>query len=668
MKTSFYTESILYWLARGVSALAQRLPPTVNCALGAVVGEAIHLATARRRVVAMDSLRAAFGDRYVPAEYRRIVREMSRNLGRTLLEVAAFPRVDRAYADRWLKLSSGSRERLEKALQGGRGVIFIAAHLGNWELGGLVGALHGYPMLVLARQQGWPRLNRLLTRYRESAGCRVITKGFALRELIRGLREGRVVGILADQDAGKNGVLSPLFGRLVSTAPGTMDLAIKTGAPLLPFFMVRQRGPAHRMVIGEPLEIPAQGTRGDRVRAGIAAYLQGLERQIREHPDQWLWLHRRWKSTPERRILIFSDGKQGHLAQSSALAEKLEAAWKEKMAGDDRLRGIEKKLVSRAVAEIRYRHPVWRAVLALVASAAPRRFAGGDRLLKWALAPESYRAIRSAHADWAISCGASTAPVNLLWAGAIRARTIHVLRTAFPSWRLFDLAVIPRHDWKGRRPPAEALTVAGALAPAVQTNGEKAVKWGRLLGMSGRRVVGLLVGGPAQGLPLDRENLRQAVEGAVAAVERMDADLLVTTSRRTPAELEEWLAQRLGDHLRCRLLVLVNQDRTGGLANTREAIPCIFSLAGALVVSGDSISMVSEAVSTAKPVVSFSPGKGTKYDRFLREMHDAGKLRLADPSEIGDTLAELLKSPEKGSGTFAQKVPDPVMERLRRWV
>ena len=666
MKANFYTESILYWLARGVSALAQRIPPSWNCALGVAVGGVIHLVTPSRRVVALDNLRAAFGDRYSPEEYRRMIRQMLQNLGMTLMEVAAIPRIDRAYLERWITSAPGSRERMGVALRGGKGVILMTGHLGNWELSSISGALQGYPTLVLVREQGWPKLNRLLTRYRESKGCHVVTKGFAVRELIHGLREGKIVGILADQDGGKNGVLSPFFGRLASTAPGTIELGLKTGAPILPIFLVREKGPTHRLIAEEPLKIPAGGTPEERVRAGVAAYLQVLERQIRQNPTQWLWLHRRWKSTPERKILIFSDGKAGHAAQSKALAEKLEAAWERKCAGDQRLKGIRKPLVSCATAEIRYRHPARRAVLALAASATPRRFAGGDRWLRWALTEESYRAIRSAHADWAISCGGSTAAVNLLWSGAIRAQTIHITRVAVPSWRRFDLAVIPRHDWKGRPPPAQPLTIDGALVSATSTNGTQAAEWARRLSLSRRAAIGLLVGGPARGLPMDRQDLQQAVDGAIAAAERLDADLLVTTSRRTPVELEEWLARRLRQHPRCRLLVLVNRNQTGGLENTQEAVPCIFSLARCLLVSGDSISMVSEAVSTAKPVVSFSPGQGTKYDRFLREMNAQGALKLVRPEEVEEALAELLR--EKGSGTFSRKVLDPVVERLKQWV
>jgi len=347
MKANFYTESILYSLARAVSALAKRLHPRVNAAIGAAAGTLLYaLLTARKRV-ALDNLRAAFEDRCTPRQYRRILREMFQNFGRTFMEIAAIPRIDRAYIDRWVPPSPGSREHMESALAKGKGVVLITGHFGNWELSSISGALYGYPTLVLAREQGWPKLNQLLIRYRESKGCKVVTKGFAVRELVQGLKEKKIIGILSDQDAGKRGTLAPFFGRLASTASGAVELSIRTGAPIVPIFIVRKSGPAHELVAEEPLVVPEQGTEEERVKAGVAAYLQVLERRIRRNPAQWLWLHRRWKSTPQRRILIFSDGKAGHAAQSRALAGKMQAAWERKIAGDPRPKGIPKEFPGR---------------------------------------------------------------------------------------------------------------------------------------------------------------------------------------------------------------------------------------------------------------------------------------------------------------------------------
>ena len=234
MKANFYTESVLYWTVKKVSKLAQKLPPEWNVRIGAAAGTLLYYALPGRQRVALDNLRGAFGKGYTPAEYQRMIRALFQNFGRMFMEVAAIPAMDRATVDRWVMVAPSCRERLEKALALGKGVIFITGHFGNWEMISITGALHGYPTLVLAREQGWPKLNRMLTDVRESKGCRVVTKGFPVRELIQGLRDGRIVGILADQDGGRNGVLSPFFGRLASTAPGTVALAVSTGAPILP--------------------------------------------------------------------------------------------------------------------------------------------------------------------------------------------------------------------------------------------------------------------------------------------------------------------------------------------------------------------------------------------------------------------------------------------------
>ncbi|MBI3323187.1 MAG: mitochondrial fission ELM1 family protein [Candidatus Omnitrophica bacterium] len=700
MKASFFTESVLYWLARGVSALAQRATPEWNARIGAGVGVALYHLAGKRRAVAMGNLRAAFGDSYSADQYEGILRSLHRNLGRTLLEVAAIPRIDRAYVDQYVQVAPGSRERLEAALAKGRGVLFVTGHFGNWELISLTGALHGYPTLVLARAQGWPRLNRLLTQYRESKGCRVVTKGFPVRDLIRGLREGKIIGILADQDGGANGVLAPLFGRLASTAAGAIALGINTGAPIIPVFMVRQEGPLHSLVLEEPLQIPEQGDLEDRVRAGVAAYLSVLERYIRRYPDQWFWLHRRWKSCPERHVVVLSDGKAGHLAQCRELVERVKTAWDARSAGDKRLAGVTKPLVWKRTIPVRYRHPAWRPVLQLVAAALPRRFPSAERWLRWALDPESYRMLASTFADVTVSCGSSTAAVNLIWSWAVRAKSAHITRSGLPSWRRFDLAVIPRHDL--RRPPraGNLLVIDGALAPSRRADESRAKEWRQRLRLSRGRQIGVLLGGPAKGVEIPLADVERAVGGLLSAAEELDAELLVTSSRRTPLAVETWLAQALGRHPRCRLLALVNRRDAGRLDGTEEAVPCIFGLSHALVVSGDSISMVSEAVATGKPVISFPPrplrqrrwgGPDTKYHRFLRRMDDLGSVQVVEASGVkeavaravrdgvGSVRAELveartvspfdkpaLRAPEglrvTGQGS------DPVVEFLKRWL
>ncbi|MBI3615063.1 MAG: mitochondrial fission ELM1 family protein [Candidatus Omnitrophica bacterium] len=678
MKASFFTESILYSLARGLSAALRVVPPTWGTGFGSGVGTLAYWMLPRRRTVALGNLKSAFGGSYSPGEYQRILKGMFRHFGMTLLEVARIPWIDRAYVDRWVQMAPGSREHLEETLAKGRGVIFITGHFGNWELISITGALHGYPTLVLAREQGWPKLNALLTRYRESAGCRVVTKGFPIRELIRGLEERRVVGILSDQDGGRNGVLAPFFKRLASTAPGAIALSLNTGAPVLPIFMVRRKGPAHTLYVGEPLKIPQEGSLQDRIQAGIAAYLEVLEETVRRYPAQWLWLHRRWKSSPQRRVLIFSDGKAGHRSQAIALSQRMEAAWKVRLQRDKRLNGLNrlkgsaKSLMKVETVEVVFRHPLARVILRLVASAVPRRFPFGDAWLRWTLTPDSYRALAARSADWSISCGSSTAAVNLLWAWSVGSKAIHIHRSRWPSWSRFALSLIPGHDRPPQPAPANVLMIDGALAPLCRTEGDQLQKWRQILQLSNGRQIGLLVGGPARGLTLEPADVERTVRGLMEAAEKLNAELLVTSSRRTPPAVEGWLQQVLGNYPRCRLLVLVNRREAGQLQATEEAIPCLFGLSQVLVVSGDSISMVSEAVESGKPVVSFL-GDGlrtaTKYHRFLQQMDFQGRIKLASPEKVGEAVVSVIaRTPNEVRGTKQSQGMDSITEFLTQWL
>ena len=673
MKASFYTESILYWLAKGLGFCAQQAPAGWNAAVGAGIGTLAFHALPKRRVVALGNLRAAFGAAYSPQEYRRILRGMFRHFGITLMEVARIPRIDRAYVDRWVEIAPGSRERLEQALAPGRGAIFLTGHFGNWELISITGALLGYPTLVLAREQGWPRLNALLTRYRESKGCRVVTKGFPIRELIRGLEQGRIVGILSDQDGGRNGVLAPFFGRLASTAPGAIALSVSTGAPILPVFITRVRGSAHRLLVEEPLQIPSAGPLEERIRQGTAIYLERLERAVRSRPDQWLWFHRRWKSSPQRRLLLLTDGRAGHESQMRGLADRIEKGCRIRARQDKRLAGGPKSLVRVETSPVAFRHPAARLILSALASCVPRRFPGGDLWLRLALTPDSYRSIRCAYADLSLSCGTAAAPVNLLFGWGIGCRTVQIGRSRWPSWRRFHLALIPAHD----RPPRSApnlLVTDGTLVSPHPTDPEQLQQWRDRLGIKAGRQIGFLLGGAARGAQVDLAQVQPVTEGLLEAARRLDAELLVTSSRRTSPAVERWLHDRLSADPRCRLLVLVNQGQSGRLDSTAAAVPCILGLSEAVVVSGDSVSMISEALGCAKPVVSFLPSangfREPKYHRFLAGLERQGKIRLASPEAVGRAVVRVLEEgvasiePVPGTGTGS----DPLVEFLARWL
>lgn len=669
MKASFFTESILYWLVRGLSAAACRLPPQVSVAAGRGLGRLAYHALPRRRRAALSNLQMAYEGAYGRRELQGLAREVFEHFGMTLMEVAMMPRMDRAYMDRWLTISPESRQRVEQALAQGHGAIFLTAHFGNWEIGSLAAALRGYPLLVLAREQGWPRLNGLLNRYRESRGCRVITKGFPIREMIHGLNAGRLVGILSDQDGGRHGVLAPFLGKLASTAPGVINLSLSTQAPILPAFAVRRRGPAFSFYVEEPLVIPEEGSLEERIRHGVEAYVKLLETYVRRYPAQWLWMHRRWKTSPQRRLLLVSDGKAGHRNQLMAFSRRTEQALKEKFRQDQRLSGISEPLLKVKTVEIQFRSPLGRAAVSLAAALLPKGWPA-DFILRFALKTEAYRALASSYADLTASCGSAAAGVNLLWAASTGARAIHIQRSDFPCWRRFDLAVIPRHDRPRPASSPRLIVIDGALTDGAPRGAQEIKRWEELLATSEAQAIGLLIGGPGPGVRLDLADLQGMIRGLLSSAERLNVPLLVTTSRRTGPAAEEWLSRNLGSHPRCRLLTLVGRGESGPLNSTGEAVACIFALSRALVVTGDSISMVSEAVASQHPVVSFLPrcagwfGSGSKHHRFLEGLAQAGKVTLAEPQAVGEAVARAL---EKNAPAAAPS-SDPVVERLAQWL
>ncbi len=188
---------------------------------------------------------------------------------------------------------------LTTVVQNGRGAVVASAHLGNWELGGAALTARGIPMDVVARGQRNVLFDNDLTATRRSLGMRVVSQAQARRGVLGALREGRVVGLVADQDAGGDGVFVDFFGYAASTARGPALFALRTGSPLYLGLAVREPGLPQRYTIHlEPIEIEPTGDRDRDVQAMVQAYTTRLEAAIRAHPAQYFWHHRRWKTRP----------------------------------------------------------------------------------------------------------------------------------------------------------------------------------------------------------------------------------------------------------------------------------------------------------------------------------------------------------------------------------
>ncbi len=624
---------LLCILVRSVGWLFCQLPPGVCVRVGMCCGELASWVQPKRVWVGRQNLKAAFGDRLSPAQANRMIRQVFRELGAGLVEMLRLPVMDQAYVTRYIEFERF--DYLVEAVKQKRPVILLTGHLGNWELSSVVSASIGYPLMILARQQkDFPKLYRLLVSYRESKGCRVVHKGSELLQLVRALKQGAVVGIAGDQ-ASRRGVWVDFFGRSAQFTTGPFEIAQLSGALVIPVFIHRRRGPQHRIVMETPFEVSAGPDRRAAVEQGIETFARLLQRHIERDPSQWLWAHKRWKHTPDRRVLVVSDGKLGHVKQSLAVVQALKA---------------QSARMHEQVCEVQYRSHFARIIALGWAWLMPWGW-GANACVRLTLRPQSYRRLASSYADLIVSCGASTAPINRLLSRINRAKSIVIMNPAPLPLRRFDLAFIPLHD----RVPNHRNVVRtyGALtmmtedqlaAAHQQLRVEHPVSSSKL--HADRPGIAVLVGGDTDDYQLTTAFADSLIRQVLAACEDLDVACMVTTSRRTPPAVERLLAERLEGHPRCQLLLLASRDSLNG---TLEGI---VGWAQAIVVTGESISMVSEACASGRHVVVVEPplrhasrAACPKQRTYLRLLSQEGYVHTQVVPQVGHTLRQLLAHP-----------------------
>jgi KDO2-lipid IV(A) lauroyltransferase len=249
-----------------------------------------------RRRVALDNLALVFGDALPPAARAALARRCFQHLGITVVECCRlFFGSARGLLSR---VRARGAEHLEHALARGRGVFFVTAHFGNWELLAATHGLAGLGLNVVVRPLDNPYLDALLGRARERSGLRAISKREAVAGVRAALARRECIGILLDQDAGREGVFVPFLGRAASTSRSLAVLALKTRAPVVPAFIHRLPGGDHELVLEPEIPLVVTGDLDHDIAANTARFTAAIERQVRAHPEQWFWVHRRWKSRP----------------------------------------------------------------------------------------------------------------------------------------------------------------------------------------------------------------------------------------------------------------------------------------------------------------------------------------------------------------------------------
>ena len=288
----------LYASLRSFLAVGGALPLTISRPIGMALGRTALALLPRSRRRIEKHLEIAFPD-LEPAQRRHIVRGSARHFGLMLTEVAWLWHAEPQEVEKLCRLEGV--EHFFKALESERGAIFATAHCGTWELLSARLPIAGVPLTTAARQLDDPRMDRLVTAMRSRFGTQIILRGpSAGKQMIRALAGNRVAALLIDQDIRDiPGVFVPFFGRPAWTPSGGAMLAIRRGCPIVPGFIHRCANGSHKAEIHPPLPIPTDGSLEARVEALTASATAVIEQQIRAYPEQWVWMHRRWRTRPD---------------------------------------------------------------------------------------------------------------------------------------------------------------------------------------------------------------------------------------------------------------------------------------------------------------------------------------------------------------------------------
>ncbi len=301
-----YRRYYLYYLGRVAAFLVFLLPVSIGRAIAQVLGRCAFFLLPRYRNITIENLSRAFGNEKTPDEIRRIAVKVFENLGRNAAELVNFPKINRENIDCFIRTEG--LDIVDESFAKGKGTIILASHFGNWELLGLTFRVKGYPGVTIGRRIYFYKYDKYLNHLRRTQDINVIYRDESPKKMLKTLRENKILGIVADQDVDSvDGVFVNFFGRSAYTPVGPVVLAKATDAKLIPVFAIRE-GSRHRLVIEKPVELVDTGNRNADIVTNTQKWSDVVESYIRRYPEQWVWMHRRWKTHPPSQSISNREG------------------------------------------------------------------------------------------------------------------------------------------------------------------------------------------------------------------------------------------------------------------------------------------------------------------------------------------------------------------------
>ncbi|MBQ1919443.1 MAG: lysophospholipid acyltransferase family protein [Selenomonas sp.] len=280
-----------------MSWLVCHTPYKLVMGAGWVLGQLYYLLIKKQRERAVAQVMPALG--LTEPEARRLIRASFVNLARNVLEILYMPKLNEQNFHKYIEIDH--LERMTDALAEGNGVVVLTGHIGTWEWLSAAFTMNGLPVTAIAKNQPNMQYTNALNDLRKTINVEIFSRGTSeLLAAAKALKKGKILGFLADQDAGPKGAFLPFLGKMASTPMGPAVFACKFNAPVLPAFILRQPNGRHKVVIGEVMRYEDTGDTDKDLFNFTAKMTAIMEKVIRENPTQWLWFQKRWNTSLEQ--------------------------------------------------------------------------------------------------------------------------------------------------------------------------------------------------------------------------------------------------------------------------------------------------------------------------------------------------------------------------------
>lgn len=296
----FLLNQAAYWLITAFFKTLGHMPRKLSNKLGNIIGSLWFIIDKKHRNIALENLTYAFGREKTPREIYHLAQQVFKHFVQMLFEIGWSLNLKEKDFKNYFRIEGLSH--YQKAYAKNKGILLLTAHIGNWELLPIIAAMVAMPAAIVFRPLDFEPLNQFFINLRSRFGARMIPKGGGMRGILRNLHHGKCIALLMDQRVNwTKSLLVDFFGRRAYTHKSMALVALKTGVPVVPLFLIRdQAGFTARF--GAEVPLHKTGDRTKDLKENTLQYNQIIENIVREYPDQWLWFHRRWRIKPQHSV------------------------------------------------------------------------------------------------------------------------------------------------------------------------------------------------------------------------------------------------------------------------------------------------------------------------------------------------------------------------------